>query len=112
VLGVLFFLTVAKETWMLFLFAIIFGFSYGGFVSLESLLVAELFGMSSHGIILGCVVIAATIGGAVGPVMAGHIFDTVGSYQLAFLVCAALAVIATILAWFLRPIANKGRQVT
>jgi len=106
--GVLFWLVVAKELWMLYLFAVIFGFAYGGVVSLESPLVAELFGLSSHGAILGIAAFGFTVGGAVGPVLGGRIFDIIGSYQVAFLVCAALAVIACILALLLRPGSREG----
>jgi len=106
--GVLFWLVAAKELWILYLFAVIFGFAYGGVVSLESPLVAELFGLSSHGTILGITAFGFTVGGAVGSVLAGHIFDIIGNYQVAFLVCAALAVIACILASLLRPSSREG----
>ena len=106
--GVLFWLVAAKELWILYLFAVIFGFAYGGVVSLESPLVAELFGLSSHGAILGIAAFGFTVGGAVGPVLGGRIFDIIGNYQVAFLVCAALAVIACILASLLRSSSREG----
>jgi cyanate permease len=37
------------------------------------------------------------MGGAVGPVVTGYIFDITGGYQAAFLVCAAFCVFSTIL---------------
>jgi len=49
-----------------------------------------------------------TVGGAIGPVLAGRLFDIMGSYQVDFLVCAALAVIACILASLLRPSSREG----
>ena len=100
----LFWLTVAKEIWMLYLFAGIFGFGYGGLSALLSPLVAEVFGLRSHGAILGVATFIATIGGAIGPVAAGHIFDVGGSYQPAFLLCGTISVLAIILALLLRPI--------
>ncbi len=103
-------LLAAKELWILYLFAIVFGFGYGGLTSLISPTVAELFGMSSHGVILGAVFFGWSIGEAIGPVLAGRIFDITGSYQPAFWVCAALSIIAIILALFLRPITNGGRN--
>lgn len=106
--GVLFWLVAAKELWMLYLFAIIFGFAYGGVVTLESPLVAELFGLSSHGAILGIAAFGFTVGGAIGPVLAGRLFDIMGSYQVDFLVCAVIAVIACILAFLLRPSSREG----
>jgi len=105
----LFWLLAAKELWMFYLFAIIFGFGYGGFAPLASLIVAELFGLSSHGAILGSTEFIFTIGGAVGPVLAGRIFDITGSYNLAFLTCATIAVMGVISILLLRPTTgNKG----
>jgi len=99
-------LMVAKEMWIFYLFAVIFGFAYGAVATLESPIVAELFGLSSHGVIFGAIFFSDSVGGAVGTVVAGRIFDIIGSYQPAFLVCAALSIVAIILALFLKPIAS------
>ena len=104
----LFGLVATKGIWALYLFAAIFGFIYGGLVVLISPLVAELFGLRSHGVILGIVAFCSGIGGAIGPVMAGHIFDITGSYQLAFLVCGAIGFVSSILTLLLRPANRKG----
>ena len=66
---------------------------------------AGLFGLSSHGLILGTINLPGfTFGAAVGPFIAGHISDITGSYQLAFIVCAAMSVAGLILTVLLRPI--------
>ncbi|GAI94116.1 unnamed protein product, partial [marine sediment metagenome] len=83
---------VAREAWMFYLFAVVFGFGYGGLAALMSLVPAELFGLRSLGTIVGAVMCSFTIGGAVGPVLAGSIFDMTGSYNPAFLTCAAVGV--------------------
>ena len=103
----LFWLPVAKELWMLYLFAVVFGFSYGGESSVRPLIVAELFGLKAYGAIHGVVFIGFTIGGAIGTVVAGRIFDITDSYQLAFLALAALGVVGIILVSFLR-LSSKG----
>ncbi|MFC1915285.1 MFS transporter [Chloroflexota bacterium] len=98
-------LLVAKELWMLYLFAVIFGFGYGGLSVLPSPIIAELFGLSSHGVIFGVVIMFGGTGGmAIGPFLAGHIFDITGSYQLAFLIYAIISVIGLILVSLLRPV--------
>ena len=94
----LFWFGVAREVWMLCLIAAIFGFAYGGSLAVMSPLVAHLFGLDSLGIILGIITFSGTIGGAIGPLVAGYIFDTTDSYQLAFSVCGAISIIAIILA--------------
>ena len=102
----LFWLLATSELWMFYLFAALFGFTYGGLVALMSPLLAELFGLGSLGVVLGVVHFIWTAGEAIGPTLAGRIFDTTGSYQPAFLVCAVLGVIAIILALFLKPITD------
>ena len=103
-------LQLANELWMLYLFAAIYGVAHGGFFALISPMVAELFGMGSHGVILGSVFFSGTTGGAIGPVLAGHIFDITSSYQPAFLICTAMSVIGIILTSLLRPTSSEGRQ--
>jgi len=100
--GALIWLVVAKELRMLYLLAAIFGFGYGGLFAVDSPIVAKLFGLSAHGAIMGSVGVGYMIGGALGPVLAGRIFDITGSYQTAFLISAAASVIALILALLLR----------
>lgn len=98
---------VAREMWMLYLFAAIFGFSYGGLVAVQSPLVADLFGLLAHGVVWGVVVFSVTIGGAIGPLLAGYIFDITSSYHLTFLVCVALSVAGLILILLLTPTSRK-----
>jgi MFS family permease len=97
-------LQLAAEAWMLFLFAAIYGFAHGGFFTVVSPMVAELFGTDSHGLLFGIVLFSGTLGGAVGPLMAGRTFDLTGSYQMVFLVLSALTLIGFVLMILLRPI--------
>ncbi|GAH62428.1 unnamed protein product, partial [marine sediment metagenome] len=68
------------------------------------------FGTGSHGVIFGIVFFSGAIGGGIGAVLAGHIFDVSGSYQLAFLTFVGVGIIGLILCLFLRPIINKGGE--
>jgi len=97
---------IAKEVWMLYLFAIVFGFGYGGFAALTSPITAELFGLRSLGTIVGVVMFSFTVGGAIGPVLAGSIFDMSGSYNPAFLACAIISATGIILSSILKPITS------
>ena len=101
-------LLVAKDLWMLFLFVSAFGFGHGGIATMESPIVANVFGMRSHGVILGLVFFCDTVGGSIGPFLAGYIFDLTSSYALAFLLCAVLSVINLIAIFVLKPL--KGLQ--
>jgi MFS family permease len=103
----------AREMWMFYLFAVIFGIGYGGLAALMSPVPAELFGLQSLGAVVGAVVCSFTIGGAIGPVLAGRIFDLTGSYSLAFWACTAAGVAGIILSALLKlPISQQGAGVT
>lgn len=62
----------------------IYGFGHGGLFVVVSPTVAEYFGMRAHGAIFGTVLFFGTIGGAIGPVLTGLVFDLTGSYFVAF----------------------------
>lgn len=97
-------LVPAREMWELHLFAAVFGFAFGGCATSESPLVAGLFGLSSHGLILGVMsLLGFTFGAAIGPFIAGHIFDMNNSYQLAFIVAGALSIAGLTLTVLLSP---------
>ena len=96
-------LQVAGNAWMLFLFAVIYGVAHGGLFTVMSPLIAEFFGTGSHGVLFGIVLASGTIGGAIGPLMAGVTFDTTGSYRIAFLLLTLLAVIGFVLILLLKP---------
>ena len=81
----------SHSEWSLYLFSIFFGFAYGGMQVLFSPLVAELFGTRSHGVILATGALVGSVGAAVGPIIAGSLFDAFGSYTIAFILCAMLA---------------------
>jgi len=95
-------LAPAKIAWMLFLIAGIFGFAYGSIAVSHSPLLAELFGLRSHGLIFGVFGISVSWGGAMGPLLTGYLFDVTNSYQMAFLLCSVISLTGILFAAFLR----------
>jgi MFS family permease len=93
----------SKMVWIMFILAGLFGFANGTCVASQSPVVALLFGLSSHGVILGFLAFGFTTGGALGPWLSGIIFDITGSYGLAFLMCTAVSLIGLVLTLFLKP---------
>jgi len=83
----------SSSVWMLYLSAAFYGFGYGGNTPQFPALTGELFGLRRMGTILGTQTIFYGIGGALGPLLAGHLFDATDSYINAF----ALAAIAMLL---------------
>lgn len=92
----------SKTLWIIFLLAGLFGLAYGTCVATQAPMVAELFGLESHGTILGFLSFGFVTGGAFGPWLAGTIFDKAGSYQFAFAMCAAVSITGLILTRFLK----------
>ncbi len=94
------------DFWIICTAAFFFGAGIGGGVVTESTIIAEMFGMKSHGLILGVISFAFTIGGAIGPLITGYIFDVSGNYQTAFLVFTILSIAGLALTATLRPVKN------
>ncbi len=101
-------LQLAGSAWMLFVFAVVYGFAHGGFFTVMSPTVAELFGTGSHGLLFGLVLFSGTLGGSIGPLVTGHIFDVTGSYRTAFMVLTALVALGFALIAFLQPLSAAG----
>jgi predicted MFS family arabinose efflux permease len=108
----LFWLPYIQDLGMFYVFAGVFGFAWGTSIVLQSPLLAESFGMKAHGAILGVLILAFTLGGTVGPLLTGYMFDVTGSYQSAFLVFAILSMISLILAMLLQPTGSAGLMKT
>ena len=107
----LFGLMPLTELWQLYLFAIVFGFGSGSATPLQSPLIAKLFGLKSHGMIFGSTNFGFTLGGAIGPVLIGYIFDITGSYKAAFLLCAIIGAVGLIVSAILRPTKRLGGRI-
>jgi MFS family permease len=90
-------LIATRQIWGFYLSAIFLGLAFGNCSTQESPIAAWLFGLASHGIILGIFACSFTIGAATGPLMLGYIFDMTGNYQYAFWITAALSIITVIL---------------
>jgi MFS family permease len=80
----LFWLTKADSLWKLYGFACVYGFAHGGLFTAISPIMVELFGLRAHGSLFGMVVFFGTIGGAIGPIFTGYLFDMTHSYIIAF----------------------------
>ena len=98
----MFWLQIADNFWMIYLFTVFFGFSYGGWTPLLALMAGEFFGLRSLGLIIGVMVFAVTIGGAVGPLLAGYIYDVSGSYRTAFIGGAIIIMIGFFATLFMK----------
>jgi MFS family permease len=102
----------ADDLVSLYLFAVIYGFSYGAVIAMQTLTPAKMFGLASLGIMVGIITFVYTAGGFIGPIVTGHIFDINNSYRTAFLICAFLAGAGLILALSLMQTGSRGKSPT
>ena len=87
----------AHELWMFYLFAAVFGFSWGGLGVALTALPADIFGVRNLGSIMGTLETAFAVGGAIGSAIGGFMFDVTSSYATAFAVGAATMLITALL---------------
>jgi len=87
---------------LLFLFAFIYGIAHGGFFAIASPSIADYFGTKSHGIIFGIVLFCGTLGGTIGPLTAGRVFDITKSYDITFITVSGAAIFGLALAYHLQ----------
>jgi len=89
---------------VLAVFALWFGLSYGGIVSLLPAISMDLFGPRAVAGIIGTLYTGAALGNLLGPVLAGAVFDRAGSYVPVIWGCMGLSAMAALasarlLAW-------------
>jgi MFS family permease len=87
---------------MFYVFSSLFGIAYGANLVMIPRLTAFIFGVKYMGAIYGSLSVADGIGFAIGPVLAGYLFDISGSYNDAFIITAVGVFMAVSLTFALR----------
>jgi MFS family permease len=90
------------DVWMLYVFAVVFGFSAAGVWALVAPLVEETFGPDKIGLNLGALTTTFGVGGILGPILLGYAFDVTGSYRPGLIFCLFITVGAVLLAYLLK----------
>lgn len=103
-LGLLF----AKEISALYMFTTLFGIGYGGVITIPAAVTAELFGLEYLSMVFASLMLFGTVGTALGPILAGSLFDITGNYTLAFLICLILGALSVLLSLIL--VRYKGKK--
>ena len=86
--GAMILLIWSNNLWMFYIFAVFFGFSFGGTSVIVLTLVGNIFGKRSLGVITAAIYCGFSIGVAFGSTFAGHIFDVTKSYTNVFIIGA------------------------
>jgi len=93
----LFFLPKIITSKALYIFIVVYGISYGCWAPFFAPLTADIFGRTFLGTLWGIITISNGIGGAIGPLFAGWVYDTFASYCPAFIAGSIVSIIASIL---------------
>jgi MFS family permease len=87
----------AEQLYMLYIFAVAFGFCIGGVDTTMTALTGDIFGMRNIGSIVGATQTAFGVGMILGPFFGGFVFDRVGNYSVAFGAGAGAMLVTTAL---------------
>ena len=93
-------LTFATSLWMVLAFAAVHGTAWGVRAPVMLAMRAEYFGPHSYGTIMGFSSLVIMLGMIVGPVFAGAVYDSTGSYEAAFTLLALVAAAGSLLMLF------------
>jgi MFS family permease len=104
-------LLFTRPVWSFYVFAVIFGFSYGGEIPQVPLFIGKYWGTKSMATLVGLNTFVITIGGALGSWGAGKIYDTTRSYQGAFIAGVAASLLSLVLILILRRKSRNTREV-
>ncbi len=99
---ILFFLPQGTPSWLIILISLIFGFGAIGWGGLNLTLIGEFAGRELAGTVTGMSVVFLMLANMAGPPIFGYIVDTTGSYRMAWLFLAILAILAATLLLFVR----------
>ena len=86
----------------------IIGICYGSCLSLFPSACADYWGTKNLGMNYGILFTAYGIGGVFGPILAGRIADSTGSYSTAYTIAAGLMILAAILTFFTKAPAKRA----
>mgnify|MGYP001574225643 FL=1 len=100
--SMLLWLMTAQHAWAFYLFAAVYGFAYGSWIPMFPAIAGDLFGLGALGAIYGVVASSISLGGALGPFIAGYIFDVTKSYNYAFITAVVLLTIGVGILFMIR----------
>ena len=95
----LLFLTDNPSPWAAYGYAVMLGIGYSVTASLIPTMVSDRFSGAHFGAIVGVCLMGSAVGSAVGPWLAGRLYDASGTYTVAFLIAAAAGVVAGLAGW-------------
>ena len=81
----------------------VIGFTIGNIYMMQTLLVAEIFGLVSMGTVFGVIGLAGQVGSGLGPFAIGWMEDLTGSYDIPFLIGSLITLFAALIILLAKP---------
>ena len=94
----------SPSMWSAYGYGVLLGAGYSVTAALTPVMVSDRFSGRHYGAIVGIGLFGAAVGSAIGPWVAGRLYDATGSYTLPFLIAAACGAIAGACGWRARQI--------
>jgi MFS family permease len=92
-------LGAAPTQWGAYGYAVLLGVGYSVTASLTPAMVSDRFSGQHYGAIVGAGLMGAAVGSALGPWLAGRLYDATGSYTLAFAIASVCGMVAGGAGW-------------
>jgi len=107
--GALAFVGAMPSRWGAYAYAVLLGVGYSATAALIPAMVRDRFRGPRFGLILGMGLFGSALGSALGPWMAGHLFDLTGSYAIPLAIAAACGVLAGASGWHARTLRRRAQ---
>jgi MFS family permease len=100
-------LGTVPSRWAAYGYAVLLGLGYSVTAAITPVIVSDRFSGPHYGAIVGVGLMGTAAGSAVGPWLAGTLYDATGSYTIAFLIAAACGVVAGAACWQARRLRRR-----
>ncbi|NIP29562.1 MAG: MFS transporter [Candidatus Dadabacteria bacterium] len=91
-----------KQIEYYYVFGLLFGFFYSGWVPIFPMILGDFYGLKALGAIYGFFGTSFSIAAIIGPILAGYLFDKTGSYFYPFLIAIIICYLAAFLTFFIK----------
>ena len=101
----------SPSRWGAYGYAVLLGLGYSVTAAITPVIVADRFSGRQFGAIVGVGLMGTAAGSALGPWLAGRLYDANGSYTVPFLIAAGCGVVAGAAGWRVRALKIRGQEI-
>ena len=97
-------ITFTKSTFLTWVLVLAIGLTIGNVYMMQTLLIAETFGVVSLATVQGAITVAVQMAAGFGPFLVGWAKESTGQYTVPFLVTSLMSYVAAVVVCFARPV--------